>query len=91
MTEPRTEAGRALLAAIQSGVAMLFAHDDGPDDPSPIPATILAIEAEAVAAERARLRAAVLSLGMFDGCGGVGCVEERNEECAAVLALLEPD
>ena len=44
---PRTEAGKRLLAAIQSGLVGLFADDDGPDDPSPIPAAIVAIEREA--------------------------------------------
>lgn len=54
-----TEAGNGLLAAIQSGIVTLFAHDDGPDDPSPIPAAIAAIEVEAVAAERERIAADV--------------------------------
>jgi hypothetical protein len=62
MTEPRTKAGQALLGAITNGVASLFAFDNGPDDPSPIPATIAAIEAEAVAAYRADLRARVEAL-----------------------------
>ena len=49
-----------------------------------------AIEAEAIAANNAALRQKVLSLGMFEGCGGMGCTEERNDELAAVLDLLVP-
>jgi len=50
------------------------------------------VAAEAVAAERARLRALVLGAHMFEGCGGMGCTEERNDELAFVLAALEgPD
>lgn len=52
---------------------------------------LAAIEAEAVAAERARITAAVLVAGMFEGCGGMGCTEERNDELAAVLAIVNPE
>src|ERR1035437_8860050 len=47
------------------------------------------LEAAAVATERARLRLAILGAGMFQSCGGEGCTEERNDELAAVLALLD--
>jgi len=36
-----------------------------------------------------KVRAEVLAAGMFVGCGGYGCTEERNEELAAVLAILD--
>ena len=75
-----TEAGKPLPADLHSWILV-----SGPRPEE----YVAAIEAEAVAAERARIRAAVLSAGMFVGCGGYGCTEERNDELAAVLALLE--
>lgn len=57
-----------------------------------LPDLIDAIEAEAVAAERARLRAAIANMAgmdLFQTCGGWGCGDERTNDYEAVLALLE--
>jgi hypothetical protein len=89
VSAPRTEAGKRLLDAIRSGVAGLFAHDDGPDDPSPIPGAIVAIEQEAIEQERARLVAGVDAvLGRVERKRGLTNLQLAEQQLAAVLALI---
>ncbi len=68
---PATAAGRALLRAINSGVASLFAFDNGPDDPSPIPDAIAQVEAEARRLALAEAAEAVRGLPILDHSVGV--------------------
>ena len=85
---PSTEAGKRLLAAIRSGVAGLFASDE-PGNPSPIPASIAAIEAEAVERERERIVEAVMGLPtdeFYDAFGPLRA--EPVISRAAVLAIV---
>jgi len=82
MTEPRTAAGRALLAECEDM-----------DWPT-LPDAILDIEAEARAAERARIRAAVEGLDSLAGWVtwdvDLHPNDERYINRAVVLALLDP-
>ena len=85
MTEPRTAAGKQLLAAWRYDPKELWTVQQVTRD-------ILAIEAEAeaVAAERARLRAAVEGLTQTL-VYPIATRESMFVDRAAVLALLEPD
>lgn len=86
MTEPRTEAGRALVRdralPWRPGQPGYDAMVEGF-----IP-TVLAIEAEAVAAERARIAAAVRALPAWDKRSVPGGFHVKR---AAVLAIIEAE
>lgn len=73
---PRTEAGKRLLAKVNAEppIGMLLPED------------IDAIEAEAVAAERARIRAAVEGLSRYESM-----TPEWYAACVAVLAIIDQE
>jgi hypothetical protein len=80
---PTTAAGRALLERLT--------EDEDYEWRSDIEAAILAIEAEAIAAERARIRAAVEGLSTSCLVLGSSCMPDCHRVTAkAVLALLDP-
>lgn len=77
---PRTEAGRALLERIQSLNGRSFPLATAED--------MAKVEAEARRAGLGELRDEILTAGMFEGCGGMGCTEERNDELALILTAI---
>lgn len=85
-----SEAGKYVIgkAVWDEGMRGHFIRMFSTTGPQDIEIMVAKIEAEAVAAERARIRTGVLSAEMFEGCGGMGCTEERNDELATVLAIV---
>lgn len=88
--QPRTEAGRRLLDRLEGRCESLGGCDVKGADHTDTERAIPAIEAEAVAAERERLRVAVEGLRAF-GRYKVDMDGDRAVMLDEVLRLLTPD
>jgi hypothetical protein len=81
-SEPTTEAGRALLAERRKRGSLTRSQEQN---------YILAIEADAVAAERERLREELLPLILVNGyCQRCGFADGRHSPGCKIVALLAP-